>query len=259
MDGRRNNPRTILVDNDLLYSAFFSPIDEAVLPSKSIIYIHDTIIIHDTTWNIVHSTIDLTLHDTTWLTQHDTLTLYIIDTVSLPDPIHDTFAIETHVPFDYDTTHYYTLSVLSNNEAMGLAAGNGLFPYGTAVQLGAVAAPGHHLVHWNDGTTDNPKTITVTGDMTYVATFDEGEPVSITPSEQPYTYIVYAQGQRIAVTAPTELSITVYNTLGQKVFVRNGHPGHDNANATALSQPLQPGLYLVRVGTAPAHKVIILN
>jgi hypothetical protein len=233
--------------------------ESSATPSKSIIYLHDTIIIRDTTWNIVHSTIDLTLHDTTWLTLNDTITLYIIDTISLPDPVHDTFAIETHVPFDYDTAHYYTLSVLSNNEAMGLAAGNGQFPYGTAVQLGAVAAPGHHFVHWNDGTTDNPKTINVTGDMTYVATFDQGDPVSITSTEQSYTYTVYTQGQRIAVNALAELSITVYNTLGQKVFVRNGHPGHDNTNATTLSQPLQPGLYLVRVGTAPAHKVIILN
>ncbi len=260
MDGNRDNPRTILVDNDLLYNAYFTPMDESsATPSKSIIYLHDTIIIRDTTWNIVHSTIDLTLHDTTWLTLNDTITLYIIDTISLPDPVHDTFAIETHVPFDYDTAHYYTLSVLSNNEAMGLAAGNGQFPYGTAVQLGAVAAPGHHLVEWNDGTTDNPKTIIITGDMTYVATFDQGDPVSITSAEQPYTYTVYTQGQRIAVNAPAELSITVYNTLGQKVFVRNGHPGQDNTNATTLSQPLQPGLYLVRVGSAPAHKVIILN
>ena len=258
MDGNRTNPRTILVDNDLMYSAYFSPMGEAsTSPTKSIIYVHDTIFIHDTTWNIVHSDLNLTLHDTTWLTQRDTVTLYLVDTITLLDPVHDTFAIETHIPFDFDTTHYYTLSVLSSNEAMGLAAGNGHFPYGTAVQLGAVAVPGHHFVHWNDGTTDNPKTVTVTDDMTIIATFDEGDPVAITPTELPSTYIVYTQGQRIAINAPAELPITVYNTLGQSVFYRNGQPDH--SNNTTFTQPLRPGLYLVRVGSASPHKVIILN
>ena len=187
---------------------------------------------------------------------YDTLAGYGIDFYAgVPDSLPKNLC--AYITDHADASH----NIIAANEggAMGLAAGNGHFPYGTAVQLGAVAAPGHHLVEWNDGTADNPKTIIVTGDMTYVATFDQGDPVSITSTEQSYTYTVYTQGQRIAVNAPAELSITVYNTLGQNVFVRNGNPGQYNTNATTLSQPLQPGLYLVRVGTAPAHKVIILN
>ena len=258
MDGNRDNPRTIVVDNDLLYNAYFVP-GEGVPSSmsKNIITLHDTIVVRDTVWDTTHSTIYVVRHDTTWISSRDTLILPQYDTLLLP--IYDTFAIETHMPFDYDTTHYYTLTVLSNNEEMGLAAGNGLFPHNTAVQLGAIASPEHHFVHWNDGTTDNPKTVIVNGDITYIATFDVGEPVAIDPTVQSDTYFVYAQGQRIAVNAPASLPITVYNTIGQCVFCRNGQHNPDKANTTTLTQPLRPGLYLVRVGSAPVHKIIILN
>ena len=256
MDGNQENPRTIVVDNDLLFSAFFVP-DNGMPPAsaKNIIFLHDTIFIHDTVWETAHTTVYVVMHDTTWTSGRDTIIVYLRDTLMLP--MHDTLAIETHQPFDYDTTHYYSLSILSNNEAMGLAAGSGLFPMGTAVQLGAVAAPGHHLVQWSDGTTDNPKTIIVDGDLTFVATFDEGVPMAIDPGAEAVTHLVYTQGQRIAVKAAANQPITVFNTIGQCLFSRSGQS--DGTTVTTLTQPLRPGLYMVRVGTAPAHKVIILN
>ena len=223
--------------------------------AKNIIFLHDTIFIHDTVWETAHTTVYVVMHDTTWTSGRDTIIVYLRDTLMLP--MHDTLAIETHQPFDYDTTHYYSLSILSNNEAMGLAAGSGLFPMGTAVQLGAVAAPGHHLVQWSDGTTDNPKTIIVDGDLTFVATFDEGVPMAIDPGAEAVTHLVYTQGQRIAVKAAANQPITVFNTIGQCLFSRSGQS--DGTTVTTLTQPLRPGLYMVRVGTAPAHKVIILN
>lgn len=256
MDGSRDNPRTIVVDNDLLFSAYFVPGEG--LPTamaKNIITLHDTIVIHDTVWITTHATAYVVRHDTTWLYARDTLLITLHDT--LPMPIHDTFAIETHAPFDYDSTHYYTLTVLSNNEAMGVVAGNGLFPLGTAVQLGAIAAPGHHLASWNDGTTDNPKTITITGDETYIATFETGEPVAIDTTVTISPYLVYVQGRRIAIKAPGNLSVAVYNTIGQCVYASNGTTAeHTN---TRFTPPLRPGLYLVRIGSGTPHKVIVLN
>ena len=43
--------------------------------------------------------------------------------------------------------------------------------YGTEVTLTATPAADYHFVHWQDGNSDNPRTITVTDDATYTATF----------------------------------------------------------------------------------------
>ncbi|MBQ1653978.1 MAG: T9SS type A sorting domain-containing protein [Bacteroidales bacterium] len=39
------------------------------------------------------------------------------------------------------------------------------------MQISATASNGYHFAQWSDGNTDNPRTITVTGDATYIATF----------------------------------------------------------------------------------------
>ncbi|MBO7651822.1 MAG: leucine-rich repeat domain-containing protein [Bacteroidales bacterium] len=67
----------------------------------------------------------------------------------------------------------YTISVLSNNENFGVAAGSGTYPAGLDVTLMAIPNDGYEFVSWNDGNTENPRTITVSGNAAYVATFGE--------------------------------------------------------------------------------------
>ena len=42
---------------------------------------------------------------------------------------------------------------------------------GTTKNIKATAKTGYHFVQWNDGITDNPRTVTVSADITYTATF----------------------------------------------------------------------------------------
>ena len=65
----------------------------------------------------------------------------------------------------------FTITVESADEAMGTVSESNTYDYGTEIQISATAAEHYHFVQWNDGNTDNPRTITVTGDATYIATF----------------------------------------------------------------------------------------
>ena len=67
----------------------------------------------------------------------------------------------------------FTVIVNSNNEAWGVATGSGTYASGATATLAAVPATNCIFVKWNDDVTDNPRTVTVTGDITYTAYFAE--------------------------------------------------------------------------------------
>jgi hypothetical protein len=66
----------------------------------------------------------------------------------------------------------YTITVLSANETMGTVNGGGVFSEGDQIRISATAHDGYNFIGWNDNNTDNPRTITVTGDATYIASFE---------------------------------------------------------------------------------------
>ena len=77
---------------------------------------------------------------------------------------------KTDEPTDPKT---YTLTVLSSDEAMGTVTGGGTYEEGTEVTLTATPTSGRcAFVKWNDENTDNPRTLTVTGNLELTAIFD---------------------------------------------------------------------------------------
>ena len=70
-------------------------------------------------------------------------------------------------------TKEYTVTVNSNNEAWGSVTGSGTYASGATATLAAVPATDCFFVKWNDEVTDNPRTVTVTKDITYTAYFAE--------------------------------------------------------------------------------------
>lgn len=68
-------------------------------------------------------------------------------------------------------TANYTVTALSNNEAMGSVLGGGSYQAGATATLTAVPAISCHFVQWNDGDTNATRTIVVTSDTTFTATF----------------------------------------------------------------------------------------
>ena len=67
----------------------------------------------------------------------------------------------------------YTLTVLSSDEAMGTVTDGGTYEEGTEVTITATpTSDGYAFVKWNDENTDNPRTLTVTGNLELTAIFD---------------------------------------------------------------------------------------
>ena len=71
------------------------------------------------------------------------------------------------------TDDTYSVTVNSNNEAWGTATGSGTYASGATATLAAVPSADCIFVKWNDEVTDNPRTVVVTGDITYTAYFAE--------------------------------------------------------------------------------------
>ena len=69
-------------------------------------------------------------------------------------------------------TKNFTITVNSNNDAWGTVSGAGSYADGATATLTATPKEGYLFVKWQDGNTDNPRTITVTADATYTAYFE---------------------------------------------------------------------------------------
>ena len=65
----------------------------------------------------------------------------------------------------------YTIVVNSQDESMGTTSGTGIYDEDATITISATPTQHYHFVSWNDGTTDNPRTIRVTTDVTYTALF----------------------------------------------------------------------------------------
>ncbi len=66
----------------------------------------------------------------------------------------------------------YVLTLEANDPTMGSVFGGGTYEAGTEATLTATPNEGYRFVSWQDGNTDNPRTVTVTADATYIATFE---------------------------------------------------------------------------------------
>ncbi len=65
----------------------------------------------------------------------------------------------------------FTIAANPNNIEMGSISGCGNYPYNTQLTLTAIASPHHHFIKWDDGDTQNPRTITVTEHLSLTAFF----------------------------------------------------------------------------------------
>lgn len=76
----------------------------------------------------------------------------------------------------------YTITVNANDATMGTVTGGGIYDVNSTVTLTATANDGYEFVQWNDGNKENPRTITVTGDASYTATFQRAAVAGVTIS-----------------------------------------------------------------------------
>lgn len=69
------------------------------------------------------------------------------------------------------TVNKYTLQTEATEG--GTVTGGGLYEYGASVTLTAIPDNGYNFVSWTDGSTEESRTVTVTGNATYTAQFEK--------------------------------------------------------------------------------------
>ena len=129
----------------------------------------------------------------------------------------------------------HTVTANATDETMGYVTGGGEYPQGSTATLIAVPFGQNYFVRWNDGNTDNPRTITVTGNMTFTAEFaPAGSAVETLENGERG---IYATGRTLHVENGGE-SYRVYTAAGRLVYTGND-------SSVTLSAP---GMYIVRTG-----------
>ena len=137
----------------------------------------------------------------------------------------------------------YRVDVFSSDDSMGSVMGSGEYAEGSEVTLAAIPADGYRFVRWNDGNTENPRRVTVTGDMTFVAEFElDGSAVESPGNDAMRVYVV---GRTLHVENNTD-TYRVYTASGQLVYM-----GDDTTVSLA-----DAGVYIVRTGER-SQKVIV--
>ena len=84
----------------------------------------------------------------------------------------------------------YTITV---NAVNGQVLGGGEYQYGTTTDLTAIPDEGYVFDQWSDGVTDNPRTITVTGDVEYTALFKSAEGFENIYTSEPVQKVIIDQ------------------------------------------------------------------
>ena len=71
----------------------------------------------------------------------------------------------------YFSPNKYVVSVYSNNTSMGSVLGGGEYDFNSEATLIAIPEYGHHFSHWNDGNTQQQRTVHVTQTVSFQAYF----------------------------------------------------------------------------------------
>ena len=134
---------------------------------------------------------------------------------------------------------------------MGTVSVGGTFDYGTEISISADAREGYRFVAWNDGNTENPRTITVEQDSTFVAYFEVADGIHENDGN---SINIYSYDNQIVVINAEGLSIEIFDMSGRLVVSENRITTSER-NYTLYA----PGIYLVKVGDSLVKKVKIIT
>lgn len=152
-------------------------------------------------------------------------------------------------PLQHDTVApvLHSLRVLSSQESLGVGVGTTEVPEGTVVEICALPLQGGRFAGWSDGSTANPRRVTVTGDLAFTAFFEQ---VSIA-STAVANVKVHADGGEVVVEDANGLCVEIYDCSGRLVL--------SSANVVGTYRVALPtaGVYVVRVGDRGTVKVAV--
>ena len=150
----------------------------------------------------------------------------------------------------------YTVTAEVNDAAMGTVTGAGNYEEGAECVLIAHANAGYRFVRWMNGTEqvgnegDTILTFTVTANITITAVFEETDGIENVDMSD---VTIYSTDSKIVVRGAENQSIYVFDVNGRVIT------SEANAAETCEFRMSNTGVYLVKVGNAPAKRVLVVR
>ena len=240
-DGNTDNPRVITVTQDSSFTAYFVPEEIEIPANDSVMGSVEIEIQGSMTLNTmvtITAVPEPHYHFVSWSDNNTENPR----TVSLLEALRLTaiFAIDQH-----------TITVLSDDENMGTVSVGGTYDYGTEISISADAREGYRFVAWNDSVTDNPRTVLVEQDSTFIAYFQIIDGIN---ENDLSNVTIYSYADQVVVLNAEGQSVEIFDMSGRMV-VRESTVSQSECRYTILA----PGIYLVKVGENVVKKVTILT
>ena len=190
-DGNISNPRSIFVEGDATYTAVFTPLQYEITTECD--PVEGGTVTGAGTYDY-GSTVSLTA-----IPNENYIFLCWSDGMaSNPRNITVTGNANYKALFHYQGAPQHTITVLANDPTLGTVTGSGTYPEGVTIEIMAIPFENVIFNGWDDGNNDNPRSITVTQDMTLTALFETATPVEtytiIVSSANPFQGTVYGSG-----------------------------------------------------------------
>ena len=120
-------------------------------------------------------------------------------------------------------TKSYHLTVEAQDPTMGTVYGTGDYEPNTEVEIGANPHWGYMFVSWNDGNTENPRTIRVSSDLTFTAIFKSTFETSTMTDQEGRNYNIVLIG---GLWWMAEDLNVMKDADGQNITAENGEMSH---------------------------------
>jgi hypothetical protein len=241
-DGNINNPRTITLTKDTVFTAEFATAAPGMF--------HVTVNTNNANMGSVTGSGDYAVNSTIAIAAIANSGYRFVQwndgNTNNPRTITVTQDILYTAEFAVSSQNTYQVNLLSGDQTKGSVMGGGSYAANSTVSIGAIANAGYHFVRWNDGNTENPRSFVLTQDTFFVATFEDG--VGITNREISAISIYPNPAvDNITIVLPENVpcaTFMLYDMQG-KALIRKDVNNQDVVSINNLAS----GIYIYHVGT----------
>ena len=161
-DGNKDNPRTITITEDKSYQASFAKKSYSITKQAN------------TTQGYISGPAQAEYMDNVTLKANPNYGYYFVQWSDgiIINPRSFVLTNDTSFTAEF-AKNIYSIATASSNSEWGTTIGDSSALYLDELQISATPNFGYHFSRWNDGNTQNPRTVIVTEDKTYQAIFEK--------------------------------------------------------------------------------------
>lgn len=168
-----DNPRQVVVDRDTTFTAIFAPLQYTITTASQP---EEGGVVEGGGSYPYGETISLMArpaNEYSFLCWHDGIT-------SNPRPVTVTGDAIYKAIFQFTGTVNYVVKLIPSDASMGTVVGEGEYPAGSVIEIRAIPFEHAQFAGWDDGNTDNPRTLVVNSNIILTAIFEPRPMYTIT-------------------------------------------------------------------------------